>query len=308
VSVFRFIAAEKATYPVSLLCRLLGVSRSGFHAWERRPPSQRSLADARLSVRIGEIHGRSRESYGARRVHLDLREEGIRVGRKRVERLMRTAGLSGYVKRRRYKTTIRVPGVRVANDLVERDFNPAAPNRLWASDIKYVPTWQGTLYLASVIDCYSRRVVGWSMRDQMPAELVVDALEMAINRRRPTGKLIHHSDQGSQYVALIFGQRLRKAGIAQSMGSKGDCYDNAVCESFHATLEKELLRRRSFRSKHEARSAIFDWIESWYNRERRHSRLGYRSPAQYERDHERTGDCASETDREIFIERETRAA
>ncbi|MDP9293348.1 MAG: IS3 family transposase [Actinomycetota bacterium] len=140
---------------------------------------------------------RSRESYGARRVHLDLRDEGVRVGRKRVERLMRAAGLSGYVKRRRYKTTIRVPGVRVASDLVERDFNPAAPNRLWASDIKYVPTWQGTLYLASVIDCYSRRVVGWSMRDQMPAELVVDALEMAISRRRAAGQLVHHSDQGS---------------------------------------------------------------------------------------------------------------
>jgi putative transposase len=222
---FRFIAAEKANYPVSLLCRMLGVSRSGFHAWTGRPPSERAIVDARLSARIGEIHMRSRESYGARRVHLDLREEGIRVGRKRVERLMRQAELSGYVKRRSYKTTIRVPGVRVASDLVERDFNPPAPNRLWASDIKYVPTWQGTLYLATVIDCYSRRVVGWSMRDQMPAELVVDALEMAINRRRPAGKLIHHSDQGSQYVALIFGQRLRKAGIAQSMGSKGDCYD-----------------------------------------------------------------------------------
>jgi putative transposase len=308
VSCFRFIAAEKANYPVSLLCRMLGVSRSGFHAWAGRPPSERAIADARLSVRIGEIHKRSRESYGARRIHLDLRDEGIRVGRKRVERLMRAAELSGYVRRRRYKTTIRVPGVRVASDLVERDFNPAAPNRLWASDIKYVPTWQGTLYLASVIDCYSRRVVGWSMRDQMPAELVVDALEMAIERRRPSGQLIHHSDQGSQYVALISGQRLRKAGIAQSMGSKGDCYDNAVCESFHATLEKELLRRHSFRSKQEARTAIFDWIESWYNRERRHSRLGYRSPANYEHDHDRRTDCASGTDQEIFIEERARAA
>ena len=198
MSCFRFIAAEKADYPVSLLCRMLGVSRSGFHAWAGRAPSERALVDARLAERIGEIHKRSRESYGARRVHLDLREEGVRVGRKRVERLMRAAELSGYVKRRKYKTTIRVPGVRVAEDLVERDFNPAAPNRLWASDIKYVPTWQGTLYLASVIDCYSRRVVGWSMREQMPAELVVDALEMAISRRQPTGKLVDHSDQGSQ--------------------------------------------------------------------------------------------------------------
>jgi putative transposase len=308
VSCFRFIAAEKTNYPISLLCRLLGVSRSGFHAWQARRPSERALVDARLSERIAEIHKCSRESYGARRVHLDLRDEGVRVGRKRVERLMRAAALSGYVKRRKYKTTIRVPGVRVAEDLVERDFNPGAPNRLWASDIKYVPNWQGTLYLASVIDCYSRRVVGWSMRDQMPAELVVDALEMAINRRRPTGRLVHHSDQGSQYVALIFGQRLRKAGIAQSLGSKGDCYDNAVCESFHATLEKELLRRGSFRTKQEAKTAIFDWIETWYNRERRHSRLGYRSPDQYEHDHDERSDCASGTDEEIFIQERARAA
>lgn len=198
MSCFRFIAAENANYPISLLCRMLDVSRSGFHAWQARPPSERALVDARLTERIGEIHRRSRQSYGARRVHLDLRDEGIRIGRKRVERLMRAAGVSGYVKRRKHKTTLRVPGVRVAADLVEHDFNPTTPNRLWASDIKYVPTWQGTLYLASVLDCYSRRVVGWSMRDQMPAELVLDALEMAISRRRPAGQLVHHSDQGSQ--------------------------------------------------------------------------------------------------------------
>ncbi len=166
MSCFRFIAAEKANYPISLLCRMFGVSRSGFHAWAGRAPSDRTLADAWLTARIGEIHANSRDSYGSRRIHLELRDEGVRVGRKRVERLMRAAQLSGYVKRRKYKTTIRVPGVRVAADLVERDFNPTAPNRLWASDIKYVPTWQGTLYLASVIDCYSRRVVGWAMRDE----------------------------------------------------------------------------------------------------------------------------------------------
>ena len=190
------------------------------------------------------------------------------------------------MKRRKFRTTFGVPGVRVADDLVERDFNPPAPNRLWASDIKYVSTWEGTLYLASVIDCFSRKVVGWSMRADMQAELVVDALEMAIERRQPAGELVHHSDQGSQYVALIFGQKLRKAGIAQSMGSKGDCYDNAVCESFHATLEKELLRSRSFKTRQEAKTAIFDWIEAWYNPARRHSRLGYRSPDQYEQAHD----------------------
>ncbi len=211
---FRFIRAERANHAISLMCRVLGVSRSGFHAWERRDPSERAVVDARLSERIAAIHTRSRDSYGVRRIHLDLRDEGVRVGRKRVERLMRNAGLSGYVKRRKGTTTIRVPGVRVADDLVGRDFNPQAPNRLWASDIKYVSTWEGTLYLASIIDCYSRRVVGWAMRTDMQAELVVDALEMAISRRRPGGELIHHSDQGSQYVALVFGRRLREAGIA----------------------------------------------------------------------------------------------
>jgi putative transposase len=285
VSCFRFIAAEKTNHPISLMCRVLGVSRSGFHAWEQRAPSERALVDARLSERIREMHARSRESYGARRMYLDLRDEDVRVGRKRVERLMRTAGLSGYVKRRKFRTTFSVQGARVADDLVERDFNPPGPNRLWASDIKYVSTWDGTLYLATVIDCFSRKVVGWSMRPDMQAELVVDALEMAIERRQPAGELVHHSDQGSQYVALIFGQKLRKAGIAQSIGSKGDCYDNAVCESFHATLEKELLRGRSFKTRQDAKTAIFDWIEVWYNPARRHSRLGYRSPNHYERAH-----------------------
>ena len=287
MTVFRFIVAEKTNYPISLMCRVLGVSRSGFHAWERRAPSERALVDARLSERIREIYARSRDSYGARRIFLDLRDEDVRVGRKRVERLMRAAGLSGYVKRRKFRTTFGMPGVRVADDLVERDFNPPAPNRLWASDIKYVSTWEGTLYLTSVIDCFSRKVVGWSMRADMQAEIVVDALEMAIETRQPAGELVHHSDQGSQYVALILGQRLRKAGIAQSMGSKGDCYDNAVCESFHATLEKELLRGRSFKTRQEAKTAIFDWIEAWYNPLRRHSRLGYLSPDQYERAHHR---------------------
>ena len=286
MSCFRFIAVEKTNYPISLMCRLLGVSRSGFHAWEQRKPSARAVEDERLTGRIRAMHERSGGSYGARRIFLDLREEGVRLGRKRVERLMQAAELSGYVKRRKFRTTFSVQGVRVAEDLVERDFNPPAPNRLWVSDIKYVSTWEGTLYLASVIDCFSRKVVGWSMRSDMQAELVVDALEMAVARRRPRPGLVHHSDQGSQYVALLFGQRLRKAGIAQSMGSKGDCYDNAVCERFHATLEKELLRGRSFKTRQEAKTVIFTWIESWYNPLRRHSRLGYRSPDQHERAHD----------------------
>jgi putative transposase len=290
VRCFRFIRAEKANHSVSLMCRLLGVSRSGFHAWERRPLSARAVEDARLLPLIVDSHRRGRGTYGSPRVHADLRRAGVRIGRKRVERLMQAAELSGSHRRRKGKTTIRVQGVRVADDLVDRDFTATAPDQLWMSDIKEIPTWEGKLYLASVLDCFSRRVVGWSMRDDMRAELVVEALEMALSRRRPPAGLIAHSDQGAQYVSLAFGLRCRQAGIAQSMGSRGDCYDNAVCESFHASLEKDLLRRRSLRTRQEARTAVFDYIEAFYNRERLHSTLGYRSPAEYEHDHE-TSDC-----------------
>ena len=283
MSCFRFIAAEKANYPISLMCRMLGVSRSGFHAWQRRPPSDRELADAWLVERIRGIHAESRQTYGARRVHRALRHRGVRVSRKRVERLMRLEGLSGLVPKRYRRTTIRVPGVRVADDLVDRQFVAVAANQLWCADIKYVRTWQGWLYLAAVMDCYSRRIVGWSMRPNLEAELVVDALEMAIARRRPRPGLVHHSDQGSQYVSLRFGERCREIGIHRSMGSKGDCFDNAVAESFFATLEKDLLRRRSFATRQEARTAVFDYIEAFYNPVRLHSTLGYLSPIDYER-------------------------
>ena len=283
MSVFGFIAKRKAEHSVKTLCRVLGVSRSGFHAWECRPPSDRALADAWLSERIRAIHAESRQTYGARRVHAALRHRGVRVGRKRVERLMRLAGLSGLVPKRYRRTTIRVPGVRVADDLVDRDFTPAGPNELWCADIKYVRSWQGWLYLAAVMDCYSRRIVGWSMRPDLEAELVVDALEMAIARRRPKPGLVHHSDQGSQYVSLRFGERCREIGIHRSMGSKGDCFDNAVAESFFATLEKDLLRRRSFATRQDARTAVFDYIETFYNPIRLHSTLGYLSPVEYEK-------------------------
>jgi putative transposase len=283
VKCFRFIAVEKANYPISLLCRTLGVSRSGFHAWQRRPPSDRDLADAWLVERIREIHRESRETYGARRIDRALRHREIRIGRKRVERLMRRELLSGLVPKRYRRTTIRVPGVRVADDLVERKFVPAAPNRLWCADIKYVRSWQGWLYLAAVMDCYSRRIVGWSMRPDLEAELVVDALEMAIARRRPSAGLVHHSDQGSQYVSLRFGERCREIGIHRSMGSRGDCFDNAVAESFFATLEKDLLRRRSFATRQEARTAVFEYIETFYNPLRLHSTLDYLSPVDYEK-------------------------
>ncbi len=199
MSVYRFIAARKTEHSVKAMCRVLGVSRSGYHAWQRRPPSPRARRDAELTERIGQIHRRSLKTYGSPRVHAELfLEHGIRVGRKRVERLMRRAGLSGQITRRRGRTTIRVQGVRTAPDLVERDFAPTEPNRLWAADITYIRTWEGWLYLASVMDCYSRRIVGWALADHLRAELVVDALEMAVARRRPDAGLVHHSDQGCQ--------------------------------------------------------------------------------------------------------------
>jgi putative transposase len=282
VSLFRFIAAEKANHSISLMCRLLGVSRSGFHAWERRPPSDRALADAWLIERIATIHQQSRGTYGARRVHAALRQQGVHVGRKGVERLMRAQRLSGAVPRKRARTTIRVAGVRAAADLVGRDFVPSGPNQLWVADIKYIPTAAGWLYLAAVVDCFSRRVVGWSMRDDLRAELVVDALEMAVARRRPAPGLVHHSDQGSQYVSLLFGERCREAGIEISIGCTS-AHDNAVAESFFASLTKDLLRRSSLCSRAGARTAVFDYIETFYNPIRLHSTLDYLSPVDYER-------------------------
>jgi putative transposase len=283
VRCFRFIAARKAEHSVKTMCRVLEVSRSGFHAWATREPSARAREDERLTDRIKEIHAQNRKVYGSPRIHAELQMgDGRRVGRKRVERLMRRAGISGLVARKRGRTTVRVPGVRVCEDLVDRAFLAAAPNRLWVADITYLRTWQGWLYLAAVQDVYSRRIVGWAMADHMRTELVTDALEMAIGRRRPEPGLVHHSDQGSQYVSLAFGQQARAAGIAQSMGSRGDCFDNAVAESFFATLKKELIHRRSWPDKDDLRTEVFDYIEVFYNRQRRHRSLGQLSPNQFE--------------------------
>jgi putative transposase len=283
VTVFGFIAARKTEHSVKTMCRVLEVSRSGYHAWERRAPSARALQDAALTERIGQIHQRSHKTYGSPRVHAELRlDHGIHVGRKRVERLMQRAGISGQLRRRRGRTTIRVQGVRTAPDLVARDFDPTAVNRLWCADITYIRTWEGWLYLASVMDCFSRRIVGWAIADHLRAELVVDALEMAVARRRPDPGLIHHTDQGSQYTSLVFTRRCRAAGIQVSMGSRGDCFDNAVLESFHATIKKDLIHRRAWQTKTDARTAVFEYVETFYNRRRRHSRLGMLSPEQFE--------------------------
>lgn len=283
MSTYRIISAERASFPVSVMCEVLGVSRSGFHGWESRAPSNRALSDAWLTSRITEIHEQARGVYGSRRVQAELRlGQGIQVSRKRIRRLMAQAGISGLVKVKRGRTTIRVPGVRVADDLVERKFRPDSPNVLWVADITYLRTWEGWLYLTAVQDAYSRRIVGWAMTEHMRTELVADALQMAVHRRRPQPGLIHHSDQGSQYVALGFGQQARDAGIAVSMGSRGDAYDNAVAESFFATIKKELVHRQPWPNRRDLSSAVFEYIEAFYNRQRRHSTLGYLSPEEYE--------------------------
>jgi putative transposase len=264
------------------MARVLGVSKAGFHAWRQRPPSVRARADAVLLGRIRTIHTASRQAYGAPRVHAELRTQGERHGRKRVARLMREAGLVGASRRRGGPvTTRRETERRPAADLVQRHFRAERPNRLWVSDITFIPTATGFLYLAIVLDAWSRKVVGWAMVNHLRTELVLDALEMAIGQRRPRGVVLH-TDQGSQYTSLAFGMRCKEAGVRPSIGSVGDAYDNAMAESFFASLECELLIRRKFASQAEARMAVFSYIEGFYNPRRLHSALGYRSPNDYE--------------------------
>ena len=274
---------HQADFPVHSLCRVLGVSASGYYAWRDRQPSQRALENAILSERIRTIHADSDATYGMPRVRAELVEQGTATSRKRVARLMHSAGIRGVSRRRGFVvTTERDLRQRPAPDLVKRRFVADAPNRLWVADMTYVPTWTGFLYLAVVIDVWSRRVVGWAMGETMTADLVLAALNMALEQRRPKD-VIHHSDQGSQYTSIAFGARCRKMGVRPSMGSVGDAYDNAMAESFFASLECELIDRRSFKTKTDARLALFTWIEGWYNPRRRHSSLDYQSPANFER-------------------------
>jgi putative transposase len=283
VRLFEFIDAEKASYPISLLCKVLGVSRSGYYDWKDRPPSKRATENAALAHRISQIHQRSRGTYGYPRVHAELRALGVPCSRKRVARLMRKAGLQGCIRGRSKRTTRRDVNAVPAPDLVGRNFAASAPDRLWTADITYVHTQEGFLYLAFILDVYSRQVVGWAMANHLRTELVVDALEMALWRRKPAAGLIHHSDRGVQYTALSsFGRRLEEAGVVPSMGRAGSALDNAISESFVASLKCELLHRHRFLSREAARTAIFDYIEGFYNRVRRHSSLGYLSPSDYE--------------------------
>jgi putative transposase len=282
VSAYRLIDAEKASYPISLLCRVLGVSRSGYYDWKDRLPSKRDRENAALTEKIRQIHNRSRQIYGYPRVHAELRALGVRCSRKRVARLMRKAGLRGCPRSRKKRTTRRDKHAVCALDLVKRNFCAIAPDKLWTADITYVHTQEGFVYLAFILDVYSRKVVGWSMASHLRTELVVDALEMALWRRKPEAGLIHHTDRGAQYTALSFGKRLEEAGIIASMGRTGSALDNAISESFVASLKSELLYRHRFLSREAARTAVFDYIEGFYNRVRRHSSLGYMSPSEYE--------------------------
>lgn len=276
------MTANQAVFPIHTMARMLGVSASGYYAWRSRQPSARARSDAELLRRIRTIHLASQGTYGAPRVRAELQAEGIHVGEKRVARLMRGAGIAGVSRRRSTRTTVRDREDRPAPDLVDRDFTAEGPNRLWVADITYIPTWAGFLYLAVVLDAWSRRIVGWSFSRSLETRIVLDALDMALTTRRPED-VIHHSDQGSQFTSTAFGKRCREMGVRPSMGSVGDAYDNAMCESFFATLECELLERRRFRSHAEARTAVFAFIEGFYNPSRRHSALGYLSPINYEK-------------------------
>jgi putative transposase len=276
------VTAHQAVHAVAPTCRALGVSPSGYYAWRKRPLSPRARADVELTAQIQAIHRESRGTYGAPRIHADLAAQGIHVGRKRVARLMRRASLQGVSRRKQFHTTVRDSAAPPAPDLVQRRFGAEGPNRLWVADVTYIPTSAGFLYLAVVLDVWSRRLVGWAMASHLRTELVLDALDMALYSRRPTN-VIHHSDQGCQYTSIAFGRRCQEACVRPSMGSIGDAYDNALCESFFATLECELLDRQRFATPAAARLAVFDYIEAWYNPRRRHSALDYLSPMAYER-------------------------
>lgn len=276
------MSANQADFPIRVMARVLRVSASGYYAWRSRPPSVRATADGDLLRRIRTIHAASRNTYGAPRVHAELQAEGVAIAKKRVARLMQVAGITGVSRRRSIRTTQPNPADRPASDLVRRNFFVAAPNQLWVADITYVPTMAGFLFLAVVLDAWSRKIVGWAFSGDLKTRVVLDALDMALETRRPDD-VIHHSDKGSQYTSLAFGNRCKDAGVRPSTGSVGDAYDNAMCESFFATLECELIDRHRFRSHTEARMAVFHFIEGFYNPTRRHSALGYLSPLEYER-------------------------
>ena len=285
---FGLIATEKACYPVALLCRVLKVSRSGYYAWHQRPAAARTLKDQALALEVAAIHAQSRSRYGSPRVHAELRERGQRTGRKRVARLMRAAGLRARPRRRFRCTTDSKHGMAIKGNLLARRFAVRAPNTSWATDITYLWTAEGWLYLAVILDLFSRRVVGWSLSERLERELVLDALTMGLAQRQPARGLLHHSDRGSQYASHEYQQLLAHHGIRSSMSRKANCWDNAVAESFFASLKIELVYQTQWRTRAEARRAVFAYIELFYNRQRRHSALGYLCPNEFEQRHDQS--------------------
>jgi len=283
---FAFIAAEKACYPVALMCRVLKVSRSGYYALCQRPPAAHTLKDQSLALEVAAIHAESRGRYGSPRVHAELRERGRRTARKRVARLMRAAGLRARERRRFRGTTDSGRGMATKGNLLARRFAVPAPNSGWVTDITYLWTLEGWLYLAVILDLFSRRVVGWALSERLERGVALDALQMALTARQPPQGLLHHSDRGSQYLSYEYQQLLAAHGLLSSMSRKGNCWDNAVAESFFATLKLELAYRSHWRSRTQARSEVFEYIELFYNRQRRHSALGYLSPHQFELRHQ----------------------
>ena len=279
---FGFIQTEKAMYPVRMLCRTLAVSSAGFYAWCRRGLSLRAREDAALKVEIRAAHAASGKTYGSPRIYVDLKADDHRVGRKRVARLMREEGIEGQRKRRFRVTTDSKHSHPVAPNELQRNFTAPAPNKVWVTDITYIWTREGWLYLAAILDLYSRRVVGWSMDSCIDRSLALDALSMALKTRRPEPGLLHHSDRGVQYASTDYQDQLRKHGMICSMSRKGDCWDNAVAESFFSTLKAELVHRTDYVSRNQAHASVFEYIEAFYNGRRRHSALGYVSPVEHE--------------------------
>jgi putative transposase len=279
---FGFIQTERALYPVRLLCRTLAVSSAGFYAWCRRGLSLRAREDAALKVKIRAAHAASGKRYGSPRIHADLKADDHRVGRKRVARLMREEDIEGQRKRRFRATTDSRHAHPVAPNELQRNFTASAPNKAWVTDITYIWTREGWLYLAAILDLYSRRVVGWSLDSYLDRSLALDALGMALKTRRPEVGLVHHSDRGVQYASADYQAQLRTHGLICSMSRKGDCWDNAVAESFFSTLKAELVHRTDYATRSQARTSIFEYIETFYNGRRRHSALGYISPVAYE--------------------------
>lgn len=280
---YRFIEGNRGRFAVDRMCDMLGLSASGYYAWRRRPESRRSREDRRLLALIRSVHQESRCSYGSPRVWRELRYRGETCGLNRVARLMRQEQLQSPYRRRWRPKGRKARAEAIADNLLAQDFTAAAPNRSWTADITYIPTGEGWLFLAVVMDLFSRRIVGWAMDGRATRHLVIDALMMAVERRRPRGEIVHHSDRGSQYGSFDFQKALEQAGVTCSMSSTGNCYDNAAMESFFSSLKVECLQGRRYQTREQARSDLFDWIESWYNRKRRHSYLGYVSPEEYEK-------------------------